>query len=92
VHAGSAPLEFDQPGLAQNAQVVRDRRLSQIEHVDEIADARLSARGEAIDDRHPRRLRKGLETLSVLEEVVRPLWRRSWSAADLGQMLFHRQN
>jgi len=49
-----------EPGLAQQLQVVRDRRLGEVEGGVQVADAAL-ARGEPVDDRDPRRVGERLE-------------------------------
>src|SRR5215475_5740109 len=68
---GAAPVgDLDQAGLAQDLQVVRDRRLREAERV-ELADAgRVPAR-QAVDDRKPRRVSERLEAGREAFELLR---------------------
>src|SRR5204863_3159966 len=53
VRPGSAPAGFDETGLAQHAQVMRDRRLREAEIVDERAVADLARAREPVDYGEP---------------------------------------
>ena len=53
---------LDEPRLAQDLEVVRDRRLRELEGLGEVADTDLVSRRERVDDRNPRRIGERLET------------------------------
>src|SRR6476660_4852039 len=77
---GASPVrDLDQAGLAQDLQVMRDRRLREAERV-ELADARGIPVRQPVDDREPRRVGERLEAHREALELVR-LERRGAGAA-----------
>ncbi len=77
-----AALRLDEASLAQQAQVVRDRRLRELERGRQVADADLRRRREPVDDRDAGRIREGLEDERELLGGVRRHHRRLRPAAD----------
>ena len=61
----TAPARIDEPSVAQHLQVMRDRRLREIEGGVQVADAALVRSGEAIDDSDACRIGERLEARSV---------------------------
>ncbi len=56
-----ASLGFNQAGIAQDAKMVRDRRLRELERGREVANANLFESAESVDDRDARRVGKCFE-------------------------------
>jgi NADPH-dependent 2,4-dienoyl-CoA reductase/sulfur reductase-like enzyme len=75
VDPGTAPLGADQPGLAQDLQMVADRRCRHIERRSEVAHAGLSARvtGDHRQQPQPHRVRHRLEQR---RQLLRPRLRQ----------------
>ena len=79
---------IDQPGLAEDFQVVGDRRLSETEGL-KLADAGLAAARKSIDDREACRIGERLEAGREILELLGPKRRCSWGATGDARELLH---
>src|SRR5204862_234420 len=75
--------DLDQPGLLQDAQMVRHRRLREAKRFGELARADLTLTRDSIDDRHSRRVRERFEPLGQRPGGAFCKGRSPWCAARL---------
>ena len=85
VRPGAATRRVDETGLTEHLQMVGDRRLREVERVDEIADADLAGCGQLVDDRDARRVGERLELRRELVALVHRQRLRRRAAADRRQ-------
>ena len=84
VHPGAAPLGRDQTGLAQQPQMVRDRRLGQVESGFDVTHAEGSVgASQEVDHLEACGIAERLERGCVFAEPFSVRARRRWAASGL---------